>query len=133
MTTFTQVALAESAALHPVKARALGNRIAPRWREQAVCAAADDLDAWFPDPDTRRSELVDVLSICRACPVRRSCLAAGLLGHEHGVWGGTTEAERNEATAELSTTASRTDAVLERLLALPVATSGSTAPARGAA
>jgi hypothetical protein len=133
MTTCTQLALAASAALHPVKARALANRITPGWRDRAACATADDLDSWFPDPDTPRSELVGVLTVCQGCPVRRSCLAAGLLGHEHGVWGGTTETERNDATVELSTTASRTDDVLDRLLALPITTPVHTGHTRGAA
>jgi hypothetical protein len=129
MTGFTQLTVAESAALHPVKMRALANRITPGWRDRAACATADDLDAWFPDPSARRSDLSAVLNVCQGCPVRRSCLAAGLLGHEHGVWGGTTETERNQATVELSTTTGGTDDVLDRLLALPTAT----APTRGAA
>jgi hypothetical protein len=133
MTEFTQLPLAGSAALYPVKARALANRITPGWRDRAACATADDPEAWFPDPDARRSELVGVLTVCQSCPVRRSCLAAGLLGHEQGVWGGTTETERNQATVELSTTTSRTDDVLDRLLALPTATPPATAPTRGAA
>jgi hypothetical protein len=32
--------------------------------------------------------------ICRGCPVRRDCLATALTRHEWGVWGGTTEHER---------------------------------------
>jgi hypothetical protein len=133
MTTCTQLAPADSAALHPVKARALANRIAPGWRDRAACATARDLDTWFPDPSAPRSDLSAVLSVCQICPARRSCLAAGLLGHEHGVWGGTTETERTDATVELSTTSSRTDDVLDRLLALPIVTPAATAPRRGAA
>jgi transcription factor WhiB len=132
MTTFPQLALAESAALHPVKARALTNRIVEGWQDQGACAASEDEDAWFPDPSTPRSELTAVLRVCQGCPVRRSCLAAGLVGQEAGVWGGTTEAERNDAAIELSSTGSRTDDVLDRLLALPVATPAA-APERGAA
>jgi hypothetical protein len=128
MTTYSQLALADSAALHPVKARALANRIATGWRDRAACATARDLDAWFPDPSAPRSDLSAVLKVCHGCPVRRSCLAAGLLGHEHGVWGGTTETERTDAAVELSTTTSRTDDVLERLLAFPIATPPTTAP-----
>jgi hypothetical protein len=90
MTGFTQLPLAEPAALHPVKARALANRITQGWRDRAACATADDPEAWFPDPSARRSDLSAVLNVCHGCPVRRSCLAAGLLNHEHGIWGGTT-------------------------------------------
>ena len=132
MSTLTQLILADSARLHPVKARALANRIPDGWRDRATCATAEDLDAWFPDPSTGRSELTAVLGVCRACPVRRSCLAAGLLGHECGVWGGTAESERDEAVVDLSTNAARTDDVLDRMPALPIG-SAATAPRRGAA
>jgi hypothetical protein len=63
----------------------------PGWRRHALCASVDP-DAWFPEhgvgADTR------VLRLCAECPVRRSCLATALLGHDLGVWAGTTELTR---------------------------------------
>jgi len=72
-----------------------------------------------------------VLAVCESCPVRRSCLAAGLLGHEAGVWGGTTEDERDNALDDLNAGAG-VDPVLDRLLAVPVDTTADTTQ-RGAA
>lgn len=37
----------------------------------------------------------------RRCPVRRSCLAAALSRHEHGVWAGTTEDDRRDLQQRL--------------------------------
>ncbi len=66
------------------------------WWALAACQSADP-ELFFPVSEhgrgaeqARRAKLV-----CAACPVRRPCLdyalgAAGL----HGVWGGTTETER---------------------------------------
>jgi len=115
MSTWTQPALIE-AGLHPVKAAALARRISPDWQQQASCAASPEPNAWFPGPRTPLAELAVPLAICAACPVRRACLAAGLRGNEHGIWGGTTEGERQTATEALNAGA-RVDAVLDQLLA----------------
>lgn len=58
------------------------------WRDGALCAS--DQPAWdvFFASDTTAAK-----GICRGCPVRLDCLAAGL--HEqHGVWGGLSERQR---------------------------------------
>jgi len=113
-----QLALAPQPVLHAVKARALSNRIEPGWQKRAACGDTTDADAWFPDRSVPQRELADVLAVCEGCRVRRSCLAAGLLGREYGIWGGTTDAERDAALDELSPKA-RTDDVLGRLLGWP--------------
>jgi len=73
--------------------RELKGQTVPGWRRQALCASVDP-DAWFPEhgvgADTR------VLRLCAECPVRRSCLATALLGHDLGVWAGTTEPTRRQ-------------------------------------
>jgi hypothetical protein len=112
--------LAPQPVLHAVKARALSNRIKPGWQERAACGNTTDPDVWFPERSVPRRHLAEVLSLCEGCPVRRSCLAAGLLGHEYGIWGGTTEAERDAALEDL-TARTRTDDVLDRLLGVPAA------------
>jgi hypothetical protein len=122
-----QLALPLWAELHPVKAKALANRIEPGWQRRSACRDAPDPDAWFPPEEARRTQLVAPLTTCSSCPVRRSCLAAGMRAGEAGIWGGTTEPERDAARAVLNA-GGRTDDVLDRLLALPV-TRGS----RGAA
>jgi WhiB family redox-sensing transcriptional regulator len=65
---------------------------APRadWVNAAACAETDP-ELFFP----LNGETAAVARrICRGCPVRRDCLATALTRHEWGVWGGTTEHER---------------------------------------
>jgi hypothetical protein len=119
MTQFTQLTLALTPGLHVGKAAALFRRIEPGWQTEGACIDAPDADAWFPAASVDRHELVDVLVVCQSCPVRRSCLAAGLLGHERGIWGGTTEDERHTALGDLNAGAP-VDAVLDRLQAADV-------------
>jgi hypothetical protein len=114
----TQLALPLWAELHPVKAKALANRIEPGWQRRSACIDATDPDAWFPPEKARRTQLVVPLTTCASCPVRRSCLAAGMRSGEAGIWGGTTEQEREAARAVLNA-GGRTDDVLGQLLALP--------------
>lgn len=113
-----QLALPLWADLHAVKANTLANRIEPGWQRKAKCAGSPDPDAWFPPKDARRPQLVAPLLTCEGCPVRRPCLAAGLRAGEAGIWGGTTETERDTARAMLNCGA-HTDDVLDQLLALP--------------
>ena len=81
-------------ALTQTVVRELRKQTVPGWRRQALCASVDP-DAWFPDKgvgvDAR------VLRLCAECPVRRFCLATALLGHDLGVWAGTTELARRQA------------------------------------
>jgi hypothetical protein len=113
-----QLALPLWAELHALKAHTLANRIEPDWQDRAACAGSSNPNAWFPAEDARRPQLVAPLLTCEGCPVRRSCLAAGLRAGEVGIWGGTTEGEREAARAMLNCGAP-TDDVLDRLLALP--------------
>lgn len=101
--------------LHPTKAAVLARRIANGWQDTAACTEAPDPDAWFPDPGTHVRDLFIPLAICEGCPVRRSCLAAGLLGGETGLWGGTNDTDRDNALAEISI-GKGVDLVLDRLL-----------------
>jgi WhiB family transcriptional regulator, redox-sensing transcriptional regulator len=79
--------------VHPSKRSALVRRIEVGWQDQALCRKfpADD---WFP----ARSDspiVAELVEVCRRCPAQRSCLAAALVvPEEHGIWGGTTEADR---------------------------------------
>jgi hypothetical protein len=114
-----QLALPLWAELHPVKAKALANRIEPGWQRRSACIDAPDPDAWFPPEKVRRTQLIAPLTMCASCPVRRSCLAAGMRAGEAGIWGGTTEPERDAARALLNA-GGRTDEVLDQLLAIPV-------------
>ena len=69
------------------------------WQLAARCRGRDDL--FFhphgerePARSTRENAAVEV---CRHCPVRRECLDHALATREpYGVWGGMTEAQREE-------------------------------------
>jgi hypothetical protein len=119
VTAFTQLGLALAPGLHASKAGALRRRINPGWQADAACVDTCDLDSWFPARIAALDEIAGPLAICAGCPVRRSCLAAGLLGREYGLWGGTTETQRDAALGELNAGA-QVDPVLDRLLAAPV-------------
>ena len=71
------------------------------WAARAACAhpaTRDDLpvEAWFPDERIPAEQLLGRLrAVCGACPVQRECLTHALAAPErHGVWAGTTGADR---------------------------------------
>ena len=66
------------------------------WRKLAACRGRGT-DLFFPVGQT--GDAIDQASrakrICQCCAVQRECLEFALATEqEHGVWGGTTEAER---------------------------------------
>ena len=101
--------------MHPSKRAALVRRIDVGWQDQALCPKfpADD---WFPAPSD--SDVVcELIDVCQRYPAQRSCLAAALaMGEEHGIWGGTTEADRVYGLAALARGTAVPD-VLEQLTA----------------
>ena len=66
------------------------------WWESAACLEADP-ELFFPVAahGPARDEIARAKEVCAACRVRRQCLQFALAtGQMHGVWGGTTEDER---------------------------------------
>jgi hypothetical protein len=67
----------------------------------ARCADSSlDADQWFPvstNAESARREAADAITVCRACPVRRLCLALSMshwdIG-QYGIWGGLVAADR---------------------------------------
>lgn len=60
----------------------------------ALCEgkATEADDPWFPESARKHQSSK---ALCLGCPVKASCLQDALArGEEHGVWGGTTPAER---------------------------------------
>lgn len=45
--------------------------------------------------DGRTTEAKQALAICWRCPARETCLRYALRHHERGIWGGTTEKDRD--------------------------------------
>jgi WhiB family transcriptional regulator, redox-sensing transcriptional regulator len=74
------------------------------WMERSACrnSLLAQLDAVVAVEDVFNADATDTLAaaqakrVCRTCPVSLECLVYALNHHEPGVWGGTTEAERNE-------------------------------------
>ena len=57
------------------------------WKNKAACLG-ENVDDYFDnyEEDLEIRSVVD--KICRECPVRKMCFAAGVSGKETGVWGG---------------------------------------------
>ncbi|WP_238154857.1 WhiB family transcriptional regulator [Kribbella soli] len=74
--------------------------VVPGWQAMGACRSTGD-DTWFPD-ETDTTGKTNAVDRCGFCPVRRSCLAYALSsGQEYGVWGGTTELQRNVVARDL--------------------------------
>ena len=87
--------------LNPDTVEELHGNIENRWQAKAVCRTVVD-DAWFPEP-TQPVLRSAAVARCCPCPVRRSCLAFALSeGENHGVWGGTTDVQREALRLDLA-------------------------------
>ncbi|GAA1603843.1 hypothetical protein GCM10009789_67320 [Kribbella sancticallisti] len=83
------------------KSRAsLVRRIKVGWQDEANCAGYLDHDDFYQDEMAARR--TDPKDICAFCPVVRDCLAAALVADEQGIWGRTTEAERDAIREDLA-------------------------------
>jgi hypothetical protein len=73
--------------------------IVPGWQGMGECRSVAD-DSCFPEPGQATAAALDR---CSFCPVRRSCLASALAGdEEYGVWGGTTEIQRDVIRTDIA-------------------------------
>ena len=80
--------------------------------KNAACAETET-DLFFSDEP---AEIQKALAICERCPVRAKCLADALEREEYGIWGGTTEAERDQMLAsDRSLVLPKLDAVSDEL------------------
>lgn len=57
-------------------------------------ACAGDPELFFPPSVREVAQIAAAKRVCGGCSARRECLAFALTHAVHGVWGGTTEAER---------------------------------------
>lgn len=70
------------------------------WRRRAACRD-EDPELWFPvgtGPLAQR-QIAQAKALCRRCPVRDECRADAA---PYGIWGGTTEDERDAARRQRS-------------------------------
>lgn len=71
----------------------------PEFFHRAACRE-EDPELFFPiggaDSPIYQQQLAQALAVCHRCPVTRDCLAWALQhGHEHGVFGGLAEEDRD--------------------------------------
>lgn len=69
-----------------------------RYSSKAACRGQTHL-FFAPDGEIQPEKVQredKAKEVCRTCQVRRPCLEEGLAGEESGIWGGTTETERNK-------------------------------------
>lgn len=82
------------------------------WRHRAVCRDYDP-ELWFPigEGAAYHRQIDEAKAVCRRCPVASWCLAEAMLKPSvtEGVWGGTTQGERQQM-ARRSRRGARADA-----------------------
>jgi WhiB family transcriptional regulator, redox-sensing transcriptional regulator len=66
------------------------------WRHRAICRD-EDPELFFPISDDGPSlpQIAEAKSVCLRCPVIRDCRDWARAAGMTGIWGGTTEDERN--------------------------------------
>lgn len=75
------------------------------WVLDAACRGMDP-DRFYPRPG---ESLVEALTVCASCSVRRQCLDHALARPERiGIWGGTSGAERRRILADRRSTGTAT-------------------------
>ena len=62
--------------------------------EQAACASADT-ELFFPVSGWHAKQVAKAKAVCAQCPVQSACHQWAREQGEHGIWGGTTESERD--------------------------------------
>ena len=60
------------------------------WMSRALCAETDP-ELFNPD---RGGSNRDALRVCNSCDVKQPCLEYALATNQHGIWGGTSEKQR---------------------------------------
>lgn len=68
----------------------------PDWYDTALCAQVGYPDLWHPRA-VNDATIPDAKSVCARCPARADCLDQALADwHLTGIWGGTTDQEREQ-------------------------------------
>ena len=71
------------------------------WQGMGECRSTAD-DTWFPETGQTALRAAAVAR-CGFCPARRSCLAHALTeGEDYGIWGGTTDVQRDALRVDLA-------------------------------
>lgn len=75
------------------------------WTREAACIGAD-YHVFFAEKSGQAAiQVAAAKAICARCPVRPECLAYALKNRiRHGVWGGTSEGEREQLRRQMRLT-----------------------------
>lgn len=73
----------------------LGHLLSGEWGGRPACADHDP-ELWHPLSERATHQIARAKSICRGCPIQGSCLQHATRHAETGIWGGLTEAERDQ-------------------------------------
>ena len=76
--------------------------------EDASCVGLD-VEAFFPEKARLSDNNLAALEVCSSCPVRVACLTYAVKNNLEGIWGGTTDANRNRVRKLPTTRAEWTD------------------------
>jgi WhiB family redox-sensing transcriptional regulator len=75
------------------------------WQGRAACRGLDTEQFFLPDAMRGPKKVARenaAKAICQGCPVLANCLNWALaVAEPHGVWGGTTPAEREQLTSQI--------------------------------
>lgn len=65
------------------------------WRQRAACRLVPDGQRWIFWPGKGDPQAIAAArTVCSSCPVATDCVAHAVAAGEHGVWGGTTDKDR---------------------------------------
>lgn len=78
-------------------------RVPMPWAADAACAAHEDPEMWF-----NPLMVADAVYVCHGCRVRWECLEHAITHRELGVWGGTTDQERESMRRRATRTKGKT-------------------------
>jgi hypothetical protein len=75
----------------------------PAWHADALCKEIEYRDlGWFPERGVSADQVAAAETVCSHCIVRAECLAAGVEGDEHGIWGGVDRGGRRRSSIAVS-------------------------------
>jgi WhiB family redox-sensing transcriptional regulator len=99
-----QQSIGETEPVISVPAGAATEASSAGWESRAACLSCDP-DLFFPIAPSGPAlqQIAQAKAVCARCPVRRECLQYALATRQvHGVWGGTSEEERQQLRRTLT-------------------------------
>lgn len=69
------------------------------WERHGLCIEDENPRAWFPEGRSKEAERAKL--VCLRCPVRSQCLELALSRELPGIWGGTSQRERQQLRRDL--------------------------------